>query len=170
MSMNREGSKTGNPDQEPCYFTDIARYDLGNKTLTPQQRLHVLGGSASMWTDAYCASNECGAWSGPVPEAGWMASPQYDVAFHDSLLASIFPAAAVAGGAFYHHTPMALTELNLRWKAFNDDVLIRRGVRSCPSNCQCAEDNFCGKLYSPTGYTALKIQLIATLMPRLMSR
>jgi hypothetical protein len=65
---------------------------------------------------------------------------------------------------------MALAGLNTRWEAFNDDVLIRCGVRSYSSTCQCAEDNFCGKLYSPTGYTALKIQLIATLMPRLMSR
>eukprot|EP01047_Picozoa_sp_COSAG01_P039753 COSAG01_NODE_3303_length_6294_cov_3.018402_2_plen_967_part_00 len=152
MSVSRN-TRNPNPDEEKCYFTDIARYDLGNKTLTAQQRKHVLGGSASMWTDAYCATNECGAWHGPVPEAGWMApSPQHDAAFHDSLLASIFPAAAVAGGAFYRHRPMPMAELNLRWQAFNDEVLIRRGVRSCPSHCQCAEDNMCGQLYSPTDY------------------
>ena len=150
MSVSRAGST--NPDEEPCYFTDIARYDLGNTTLTQKQRQRVLGGSVSMWTDAYCMTAECGAWSGPVPEAGWMASPQHDAAFHDSLLASIFPGAAVAGGAFYRHMPMSLAELNLRWKTFNDDVLIHRGVRSCPSHCQCAEDNFCGKLYSPGDY------------------
>ena len=141
-------------EQEPCYFTDIARFDMGNHTLTPKQRTHLLGGSASMWTDAYCATAECGAWTGSVPEAGWMAtaSPAHDAAFHDSVLASIFPAAAVSAGAFYHHVPMPLAELNARWHVFNDVVLNARGVRTCPSHCTCAEDNYCGKLYAPADY------------------
>jgi hypothetical protein len=42
-----------------------------------------------------------------------------------------------------------MTELDARWHAFNADVLLARGVRSCPNECQCAEDNFCGKLYAP---------------------
>jgi hypothetical protein len=47
---------------------------------------------------------------------------------------------------------MELAELNARWQAFNAEVLIGRGVRSCANGCQCAEDNFCGKLYSPADY------------------
>jgi hypothetical protein len=42
---------------------------------------------------------------------------------------------------------MGLPELNARWQQFNAEVLIARGVRSCPNGCQCAEDNFCGHLY-----------------------
>merc|ERR1712178_153293 len=111
----------------------------GNLSLSTSQRRHVLGGSASMWTDAYCATNECGAWKRVTPEAGWMASsPGRDAAFHDSLLASMFPAAAVSGGAFYKYNPnLNLTELTQRWSVFNDAVLIGRGIRSCPNGCSC---------------------------------
>eukprot|EP01052_Picozoa_sp_SAG31_P025334 SAG31_NODE_2214_length_6174_cov_3.902551_5_plen_94_part_00 len=85
-----------------------------------------------------------------MPEAGWMAaSPAHDAIFHDSLLASIFPAAIVAAGAFYRHHAMPMAELNTRWQAFNNAVLIARGLRSCPNECQCAEDNYCGKVYRP---------------------
>ena len=52
----------------------------------------------AMWTDGYCATNECGAWAGATPEAAWMAAPEHDAAFHDSLLATIFPGAIVAAG------------------------------------------------------------------------
>jgi hypothetical protein len=90
-------NRTGIPVHEPCFWTDILSFDMGEHTLTPQQQKHLLGGSTSMWTDAYCATNECGAWPGVTPMAGWMAeSPKHDAAFHDSLLASIFPAAAVS--------------------------------------------------------------------------
>jgi hypothetical protein len=128
---------------------------MGNQTLTARQQQHVLGGSASMWTDAYCATEECGAWAGSVPPmGGWMAdSPAHDSVFHDSLLASIFPAASVSGGAFYHYVSMDLVELNDRWHSFNEHVLVRRGLRTCPNGCKCAEDNFCGILYSPTSNT-----------------
>ena len=137
------------PDQELCYYTDIAAFDMRDKKLTPQQRRHVLGGSASMWTDAYCATNECGAWPDATPMAGWMAeSPKHDAVFHDSLLASIFPAASVAAGAFGGYQSMAVSELDARWQEFNRAVLIGRGVRSCPNGCRCAEDNCCGKPYS----------------------
>ena len=172
---------------QPCYYTDIASF--GNSSLTPGQRARVLGGSASMWTDAYCASNECGAWEGrcetmnaplacsgncsrataavacrrslsadaraaddvipsegPTPEAGWMAPKLHDAAFHDSVLASVFPAASISAGAFYNYQPMRLAELTARWRRFNAGVLFARGVRSCPNGCSCAEDNYCGQL------------------------
>ena len=150
---DRQGGNNSELPHEDCFYTDISAFDMGTHSLTAEQRLHLLGGSASMWTDAYCASNECGAWPGPVPMAGWMAdSPAHDRVFHDSLLASIFPAASVSAGAFYRYKPMGLAELNARWQAFNAGVLLARGVRSCANGCQCAEDNFCGKAYSPADY------------------
>jgi hexosaminidase len=136
-------------DQQACFYTDIAGFGMGNSSLTPAQREHVLGGSASMWTDAYCSTNECGAWSGPTPGAAWMSSADHDDAFHDSLLASIFPAVAASAGAFYNYQPKPMVELTLRWAAFNDRVLLARGVRSCPNGCFCAEDEYCGAIYSP---------------------
>ena len=143
---------------ELCYYTNIADFDMGNLNLTTAERQHVLGGSASMWTDAYCATTECGAWKGVTPEAGWMAaSPAHDIPFHDSLLAAMFPAAAVSAGAFYNYVydpDMSTGELTQRWAVFNDAVLVGRGVRSCPNGCSCAEDNFCGKLYRPSDYSA----------------
>ena len=140
LGQMSNASGTGIPDQELCYYTDIAAFDMREKKLTAQQRQHLLGGSASMWTDAYCASNECGAWPGVKPMAGWMAdSPKHDAVFHDSLLASIFPATSVAAGAFYSYHPMAVSELDARWHRFNDDVLIGRGVRSCPNGCRCGK-------------------------------
>ena len=59
--LGQMSNASGLPDQELCYYTDIAAFDMREKKLTAQQRQHLLGGSASMWTDAYCASNECGA-------------------------------------------------------------------------------------------------------------
>ena len=84
-----------------------------------------------MWTDGYCATNECGAWAGATPEAAWMAAPEHDAAFHDSLLATIFPGAIVAAGAFYRFDAnMTADALTAAWRPFNDDVLAARGVRT----------------------------------------
>ena len=103
-----------------------------------------------MWTDGYCATNECGAWAGATPEAAWMAAPEHDAAFHDSLLATIFPGAIVAAGAFYRFDAnMTADALTAAWRPFNDGVLAARGVRTCPSGCYCAEDTFCSEPYMP---------------------
>ena len=77
-----------------------------------------------------------------------MAPKLHDAAFHDSVLASVFPAASISAGAFYNYQPMRLAELTARWRRFNAGVLFARGVRSCPNGCSCAEDNYCGQLYA----------------------
>ena len=83
------------------------------------------------------------------------ASPAHDAPFHDFVMAAMFPAGTVSGGpgVLYNYRPgMEMGELVQRWAVFNNVALVGRGVRSCPNNCTCAEDNFCGKIYKPSNY------------------
>ena len=110
---------TGNP--APAVYFKSMWYDIAHG-LTPGLRRLVLGGSLSLWSDAYCSGTvECGGWAyclgskwpagAPFPEGGntsacvsgigWMQDEKNDDAFIQSAGGLLFPRSNVGAGAFW---------------------------------------------------------------------
>ena len=132
-SLYLDGSATcGGGRHSGAAWFDIA---AGAKNATNAQ--YLLGGEASMWSDQYLPGRK-----GLAPCL--LASPARDVDFGKSVSATIWPRAAVAAGSFWRWdptlAPSAQPELFASVVAAVNDVLIARGIHSCP----CANATFNG--------------------------
>ena len=124
-------------------------------------RSKLLGGDVLQWTDNYCATFQCGAWSNvgswrpaDPPAADLFPSPARDPEFIRSISAMVWPRAAVAAGSYWRYDG-GLDINGSRFRALyarlNDRVLRGRGVASCPTGCECNETAACGVAYPAPG-------------------
>ena len=142
------------------YFTEAAgAYPLGWEKcwfdiatgVPSDQRSLLIGGEASMWTDTYCITNQCGAFpEGPAPPVGSpLFPPGKDEAFGRSVGGMIWPRGYVAAAAFYNFNASQNSTddsfVDAIW-AMNDK-LSKRGALVCPSKCECDQLHACGKPY-----------------------
>lgn len=133
----------------------------------------VLGGEVSMWTNHYCHAGECQ----PAPPgaerpcAWWMSGAAGDAEFAASVTATVWPKAAVAGGAFWRYDG-AMTEPELAQPmAAHAERLAARGVAVCPflstanTACRavgCHESAHCGVPYGPAPPAPPDVKVDAT--------
>jgi hexosaminidase len=133
----------GGPDGwAPCWF------DIGDGVPSDQMSL-LAGGEASMWTDTYCITEQCGAFNGPTPVASALFPPQMDAEFAASIGGMVFPRGLVAASAFWNYnssvSPYDPGFVSSVW-ALNTQ-LQQRGALVCPTNCSCDQLSACGVPY-----------------------
>lgn len=117
----------------------------------------LLGGEALQWTDNYCGSFQCGAWSHvghwkpASPPASFMyPSPARDQDFGRSITAMMWPRAAVSAGSFWRYDrdfDVNGTRFLALYARLNERVFRGRGILSCPTHCSCNETTACGQPY-----------------------
>jgi hexosaminidase len=118
----------------------------------PAQNLSgLLGAEASMWTDTYCITDQCGASTGAAPPGSPLFPPSTDGAFGPSVGGMIWPRGFVAAGAFYNFN----ASLDPTSPAFEATInalsasVAARGGFVCPVGCACDQLTACGKPYIP---------------------
>ena len=127
--------------------------DIGENIDSADAHL-LLGGEMSMWTDNYCSTTQCGA-NGKTgtPVGAELFSPTRDAEFTRSIVAMIFPGAAVGAGAFWNfNTSAPLLANSTEFAALLEAHTRRlraRGVAACPVGCTCDEVSQCGEPYIP---------------------
>lgn len=142
------------------YFTDPApggpegwskcHYDIAS-TIPVAQRALLLGGEMSMWSDRYCNIDQCGAFSGPMPEGHALFPPSSDTAFAKSIGGMIWPRGFVGAASFWNFNasldPASAAYVEQIYAL--SDKLAARGSLVCPSRCSCDFLTACGKPYLP---------------------
>jgi hypothetical protein len=116
--------------------------DLTADVMNASNHQYLLGGEASMWTDAYLPGKKCNGCC--------LHSPARDVDFAKAISATIWPRAAVAAGTFWRWDerldPKGTLFSSVLASATN--ILAARGVQTCPcSNATyngCNQGHFCG--------------------------
>ena len=109
----------------------------------------VLGGEVSMWTDTYCVTNQCGAWSGPTPVGAALFDPGHDSEFARSIGGMIWPRSFVGAASFWNYNETAKPDAASFVSAVNalTAKVSARGGYVCPVGCACDQLSACGKPY-----------------------
>ena len=141
MYLNHIGGAVGS-------YTEYWR-DITGGEVPPSAMPLMLGGEVSMWTDAYCYVNQCGASAGPTPVAAALYGPAADARFARSIAGVLFPRASVGAGSFWRYEPgyNASSAAFVRQMAAHNERLAARGVDTCPNNCTCDTLSRCGQPY-----------------------
>eukprot|EP00039_Didymoeca_costata_P009565 m.126874 g.126874 ORF g.126874 m.126874 type:complete len:608 (-) comp14530_c0_seq10:48-1871(-) len=113
--------------------TSMQWVDIGEGINTSAAHL-MLGGDICMWTPQY----------EPGGPGGNYFTPDTDATFAKSFGGLVWPRAAVGGAAFYNFVNVGFDALQERYETFAQ-VLIDRGIVSCPANCSCDYTTHCGK-------------------------
>ena len=110
----------------------------------------LLGAEASVWTDFYCITDQCGATNNAtIPVGAPLFPPRRDAEFGRSIGGLIWPRAFVAAGAFWNYNASvdpSSPDFVASITALNDAVAARGGF-VCPSGCFCDELSACGRSY-----------------------
>lgn len=119
--------------------------------IPPANLSGLLGAEASMWTDTYCVTDQCGASTGAAPPGSPLFPPSRDGAFGPSVGGMIWPRGFVAAGAFYAYNASldpTSAEFEATINALTASVAARGGF-VCPVGCVCDQLTACGKPYVP---------------------
>ena len=167
-SVELTGMYEDHPDPATGSYTNLWQYYPnvdGNLTLDAD-KARVLGGEVSMWTNHYCAAGQCE----PTPDgterpcAWWLSGDTHnatlDAEFARSVVATVFPKAAVTAGALWRYEP-GLSDADLAAAVTaHAERLAARGIAVCPfltdERCAaigCHESSHCGVPYTSAAAT-----------------
>lgn len=128
-----------------CYYDNITVYGAG-----------VLGAVASAWTNNYCTTIDCAGGSTNPNAAAFMQSRDQDDVFAQSIVALIFPRAALVSGSAWSAVPLNTTVLQAAQSAMST-LLVARGVGACTCGT-CTESTGCSGAYAQQSYSIKTVQ------------